>query len=141
MHRKRTQARECALQILYQHEMNPEPLADVLKDFWVRQEESFSDEVRAFADANLTHDDAREIHALTTFARLEDDVAPVAALPTVAVTVGPSLVLLAGQDLGWVSWLSAVAGVAARRVAPAGAGGRAVRRCAPIPKARASAPA
>ncbi len=50
MHRKRTQARECALQILYQHEMNPEPLADVLKDFWVRQEESFSDEVRAFAE-------------------------------------------------------------------------------------------
>lgn len=43
----------------------------------------------------------------------EDDVAPVAALPTVAVTVGPSLVLLAGQDLGWISWLSAVAGVAA----------------------------
>lgn len=50
MHRKRTQARECALQILYQHEMNPEPLAEVLKDFWNGQEEPFSEEVRTFAE-------------------------------------------------------------------------------------------
>ena len=41
----------------------------------------------------------------------EDDVPPVAVLPTVAVTLGPSLILLAGQNLGWVS---AASGVCAR---------------------------
>lgn len=50
MHRKRTQSRECALQILYQHEMNPEPVAEILKKFWSQQEGSFSEEVRAFAE-------------------------------------------------------------------------------------------
>lgn len=40
------------------------------------------------------------------------DVPPVAVLPTAAVTLGPSLILLAGQDLGWVSVASGFAGVA-----------------------------
>lgn len=43
----------------------------------------------------------------------EDDVPPVAVLPTVAVTLGPSLILLAGQNLGWVSAASGVLGLAA----------------------------
>jgi len=32
--RKRTQAREYALQILYQQDLNPEPLGELLKSFW-----------------------------------------------------------------------------------------------------------
>ena len=32
--RKRTQARECALQILYQYEINPAPVQEVIKNFW-----------------------------------------------------------------------------------------------------------
>lgn len=43
----------------------------------------------------------------------EDAVAPVAAWPTVAVTLGPSLILLAGQNLGWLSAAPAALGVAA----------------------------
>ena len=43
----------------------------------------------------------------------EDAVAPIAVWPTVAVTLGPSFILLAGQDLGWLSAASAVLGVAA----------------------------
>lgn len=50
MLRKRTQARECALQILYQYEMNPEPMPEILKKFWSQQEETFSEEVRSFAE-------------------------------------------------------------------------------------------
>ncbi len=50
MHRKRTQSRECALQILYQYEMNPEPMAEILKLFWAQQDEVFSDEVHNFAE-------------------------------------------------------------------------------------------
>ncbi len=50
MQRKRTQSRECALQILYQHEMNPEPMPEILKLFWSQQDEVFSDEVRTFAE-------------------------------------------------------------------------------------------
>ena len=50
MHRKRTQARECALQILYQYEMNPEPMPEILKKFWSQQDETFSAEIRAFAE-------------------------------------------------------------------------------------------
>jgi transcription antitermination factor NusB len=50
MLRKRTQARECALQILYQYEMNPEPMPDILKKFWSQQDEAFSEEVRGFAE-------------------------------------------------------------------------------------------
>ena len=43
----------------------------------------------------------------------DDDVPPVAALPTAAVTLGPSLILLAGQNLGWLSVASGLVGVAA----------------------------
>ena len=50
MHRKRTQARECALQILYQYEMNPEPMAEILKKFWSQQDETFSEDIRGFAE-------------------------------------------------------------------------------------------
>lgn len=50
MLRKRTQARECALQILYQYEMNPEPMPEILRKFWSQQEGGFSDEVRDFAE-------------------------------------------------------------------------------------------
>ena len=50
MLRKRTQARECALQILYQYEMNPEPMPEILKKFWSQQDETFSAEVRSFAE-------------------------------------------------------------------------------------------
>ncbi len=47
--RKRTQARECALQILYQQEMNPAPIEDVIKAFWEENSES-SEEIRFFAE-------------------------------------------------------------------------------------------
>lgn len=47
--RKRTQARECALQILYQSEMNPEELEEVIKDYWLQNPE-FEGEVRSFAE-------------------------------------------------------------------------------------------
>ena len=50
MLRKRTQARECALQILYQYEMNPEPMPDLLKKFWGQQDGSYDPEVREFAE-------------------------------------------------------------------------------------------
>ena len=50
MLRKRTQARECALQILYQYEMNPEPMPEILKKFWSQQDETFTDEIRDFAE-------------------------------------------------------------------------------------------
>ncbi len=43
----------------------------------------------------------------------EDEVGPVAVLPTAAVTVAPSLILLAGQGLGVWSVASAVVGVGA----------------------------
>ena len=46
--RKRSIARECALQILYQYEMNPSALEQVLKDYWVQNPE-FEEEVRIFA--------------------------------------------------------------------------------------------
>ena len=50
MRRKRTQSRECALQILYQNEINPEPMPEILRLFWNQQDEAFSDEVRVFAE-------------------------------------------------------------------------------------------
>ncbi len=50
MQRKRTQSRECALQILYQYEMNPEPMPEILKFFWSQQDEGFADDVRVFAE-------------------------------------------------------------------------------------------
>ena len=58
----------------------------------------------------------------------EDEVGPVAAWPTAAITIAPSLILLAGQPLGWWSLVSAVAGTAAlawglpRILAPAARG-------------------
>lgn len=58
----------------------------------------------------------------------EDEVGPVAVWPTVAITVAPSLILLAGQPLGWWSLVSAVAGTVAlawglpRILAPAARG-------------------
>lgn len=62
--RKRSTARECALQILYQYEMNPAELEDVIKDYWL-QNPDFEEEVREFANrlvlgtaANLKEIDA-----------------------------------------------------------------------------------
>lgn len=49
MLRKRTQSRECALQILYQYEMNPEPMLEILGKFWSQQDEAFAEDVRGFA--------------------------------------------------------------------------------------------
>ncbi|HOE68720.1 MAG TPA: transcription antitermination factor NusB [Candidatus Omnitrophota bacterium] len=39
MIRKRTRARECALQILYQFEINPGPLPALLAEFWAAEEQ------------------------------------------------------------------------------------------------------
>jgi transcription antitermination factor NusB len=50
MLRKRTQARECTLQILYQYEMNPEPMLEILKKFWAQQDETYLEEIRNFAE-------------------------------------------------------------------------------------------
>ena len=47
--RKRTQSRECALQILYQVEMNPGPPEKVIADFW-EHEDRVPEEVRRFAE-------------------------------------------------------------------------------------------
>jgi len=46
--RKRTQAREHILQILYQREINPEPLEDLLHSFWEEHNDA-NGEVRSFA--------------------------------------------------------------------------------------------
>lgn len=45
--RKRTTARECALQLLYQWDMTKQPPADILDQFWADRPES--PEVRTFA--------------------------------------------------------------------------------------------
>lgn len=50
MLRKRTQSRECALQILYQYEMNPEPMPQILEKFWSEQDETYSEETRRFSE-------------------------------------------------------------------------------------------
>ena len=47
--RKRTQARECALQILYQLEMNPVPVEELIQAFWEENPES-SEDIRKFAE-------------------------------------------------------------------------------------------
>lgn len=47
--RKRTQSRECALQILYQLEMNPVPLEELIQSFWEENPES-SEDIRRFAE-------------------------------------------------------------------------------------------
>lgn len=46
--RKRTQARECALQILYQYEMNPGAIDVCIRSFWDQNVEQI-DEVKEFA--------------------------------------------------------------------------------------------
>jgi transcription antitermination factor NusB len=47
--RKRTQAREFALQILYQHEMNPEAEDTLFKIFWQEHSETV-EEIRQFTE-------------------------------------------------------------------------------------------
>ncbi len=51
--RKRTQGRECALQILYQLEMNPGPLEDLITSFW-KENPPAAEEVKKFAES-LVH--------------------------------------------------------------------------------------
>lgn len=52
MIRKRTRARECALQILYQLEVNPEPLEELLQGFWMGEEQkAMTSDMREFAEA------------------------------------------------------------------------------------------
>ena len=46
----RREARECAVQILYQQDMNPRKLDDVLEDFWATQTD-VDKPIRAFADS------------------------------------------------------------------------------------------
>ncbi|HTL47465.1 MAG TPA: transcription antitermination factor NusB [Verrucomicrobiae bacterium] len=48
--RKRTQAREYALQMLYQYELNPEPLDKLFVHFWDQNPDP-SDETRLFAQS------------------------------------------------------------------------------------------
>lgn len=51
MIRKRTRARECAIQILYQLEINPEPLAELFRDFWLAEEQrDVTSDIRAFSE-------------------------------------------------------------------------------------------
>ena len=47
--RKRTRSREFALQLLYQYEMNEEPLEAVIRRFWEENHES-EEEVRNYAE-------------------------------------------------------------------------------------------
>ena len=49
MIRKRTQAREYALQILYQLEMNPQPAEELLALFW-REHSHANDEIREYTE-------------------------------------------------------------------------------------------
>ncbi|OQA57082.1 MAG: hypothetical protein BWY42_00706 [Candidatus Omnitrophica bacterium ADurb.Bin277] len=52
MIRKRTRARECALQFLYQLEINPAPLEELLKEFWnLDDQKDVSDDIREFSEA------------------------------------------------------------------------------------------
>lgn len=47
--RKRTQAREAALQILYQHEMNPGPVRELLDNYW-ENNDAVTPDVKGFAE-------------------------------------------------------------------------------------------
>jgi len=47
--RKRTQARECALQILYQYEINPQSVEEVAESFWIRFPDT-PEQVRQFSE-------------------------------------------------------------------------------------------
>ena len=49
--RKRTQARECALQILYQLDITKNDYRDSLKLYWQNQEELPADDIREFAES------------------------------------------------------------------------------------------
>ena len=49
--RKRTLARECALQILYQLEINKEEMSSVLADFWNETGAEIDKSVREFAES------------------------------------------------------------------------------------------
>ena len=57
----------------------------------------------------ITRPGLRRIQA--AFAPGEDEVPPVAGWQTAAVALAPSLILLGGQKLGWISVASAVSGV------------------------------
>ena len=52
--RKRTLGRECALQILYQLELNKDDLPSVLSDFWSQNGIDADKSVREFADSLVT---------------------------------------------------------------------------------------
>lgn len=52
--RKRTLSRECALQILYQLEINKDDLPSVLADFWSQNGIDADTSVREFADSLVT---------------------------------------------------------------------------------------
>lgn len=47
--RRRTQGRECALQILYQYELNPKPLEEHFASFW-EQNPEITQEIRDFSE-------------------------------------------------------------------------------------------
>lgn len=49
--RKRTQARECALQILYQLDITKNDYRDSLKLYWQNREELPADDIREFAES------------------------------------------------------------------------------------------
>ena len=59
--RKRTQARECALQILYQLDVTKQSMEDALADFW--QQNPFPAEVREFSEILVkgTHEHLADI--------------------------------------------------------------------------------
>lgn len=63
--RKRTQARECVLQILYQHEINSVPVDELFGRFW-EQNPVESEEIRTFAEEIVrgTIDRLAEINAV-----------------------------------------------------------------------------
>lgn len=79
--RKRTQAREFALQILYQFEMNPGSLDEVKISFW-NQYAEIPEEVRRFAetlvDGTLTH--REEIDQIVTRATENWDLGRMAVI-------------------------------------------------------------
>ncbi|AQP44999.1 MFS transporter [Tessaracoccus flavus] len=63
-----------------------------------------------FVSVAITRPGLRRVQA--DFEPDTDEVPRIAAWPTAAVAMAPSLILLAGQKLGWVSVASGVAGVA-----------------------------
>lgn len=62
MIRRRTRARECVLQILYQREINPCPVAELLQSFWESEEQKdLPPDIREFTETivkgTLEHQD------------------------------------------------------------------------------------